>query len=116
MSTQRSTIDHLHDQLSELHDIRSRPMFGEYGIYLGDKIFALVCNDELFIKPTNAGREHLGTPDEAPPYPGAKNYYRISADQWENREWLTSLIIATTNELPAPKPKRPSKPRQPTAM
>ncbi|MBX3093599.1 MAG: TfoX/Sxy family protein [Cryobacterium sp.] len=107
MSTQQSTIDYLHDQLSELPDIRSRKMFGEYGLYLGEKVFAFVCDDELFIKPTDAGRDYIGTPDEAPAYPGSKLYYRVSGDRWEDREWLTGLVVATTDALPAPKPKKP---------
>lgn len=109
MSSQQSTIDFITDQLSELPDIRSRKMFGEYGLYLGDKIFAFVCDDELFIKPTEAGRDYIGTPDEAPAYPGSKLYYRVSGDLCENREWLAGLVIATTDALPAPKPKKPRK-------
>lgn len=111
MSTQQSTIDYLHDQLSDLPGLRSQKMFGEYGVYLGDKIFALVCDDELFIKPTDAGRDYLGTPDEAPAYPGSKLYYRVSADQWENRDWLTGLVTVTVDALPAPKPKKPKPPK-----
>lgn len=81
-------------------------MFGEYALYCNEKVVALVCDDQLFIKPTNAGRELIESLEEAPPYPGAKNYFLISPDLWEDREFLTKLINATAMELPLPKIKK----------
>jgi DNA transformation protein and related proteins len=43
--------------------------------------------------------------DEAPPYPGAKNSFRISEDQLEDADWLSALIRMTWMALPVPKPK-----------
>ncbi|MEY3523364.1 MAG: hypothetical protein RIT33_781, partial [Pseudomonadota bacterium] len=34
------------------------------------------------------------------PYPGAKPYFLIPADQWEDAEWLRELIVRTAKELP----------------
>jgi hypothetical protein len=33
------------------------------------------------------------------PYPGAKPYFLIPADQWEDAEWLRELIATTAKEL-----------------
>jgi DNA transformation protein and related proteins len=106
MATKQSTVDFLTDQMVEAGDIRSRKMFGEYAIYCNDKVVALVCDDQLFVKPTVRGKEIVGLGNEAPPYPGAKPYLRISEDFWDDREWLTKLIAETAAILPAPKPKK----------
>lgn len=80
-------------------------MFGEYGLYFGDKIFALICDNKLFVKPTAAGKEYIGDLVEAPPYPGAKPSFLIE-DKIEDRIWLKELVHLTVKELPDPKPKK----------
>ena len=94
------------DQIAQAGVMRYRKMFGEYAIYCNEKVVAFVCDDQLFLKPTIAGKALIKDLEEAPPYPGAKLYYLISPDLWEDREFLTSLIAATAEELPLPKPKK----------
>ena len=106
MSTRAETIEFLTDQLTALPGIRTRKMFGEYCLYYEEKPVAFVCDDELFVKPTDAGRAYFGEPEEAPAYPGSKMYFRVSGDRWEDRDWLAGLIDATAAALPVPKPKR----------
>lgn len=116
MATRAETIDFLFDQLSALPNLRSRKMFGEYAVYLDDKVVAFVCDDELFVKPTDEGRayvEEAAALDEAPAYPGSKLYLRISGDRWEDREWLSELVDLTAAALPAPKPKKPKTSKKP---
>lgn len=109
MATAQSTVDFLVDQMADAGVIRSRKMFGEYAIYCDEKVVALVCDDQLFVKPTDSGKAFIGNVTEAPPYPGSKNFYWIDESKWEDREWLTELIARTTKEVPAPKPKKPKK-------
>jgi len=66
---------------------------------------ALICDDQLFVKPTIGGREFIGHVIEAPAYPGAKNSFLIE-DQVEDGDWLTTLLTMTAAELPAPRPKK----------
>jgi DNA transformation protein len=106
MASEQSTVDFLVDQMSEAGVLRSRKMFGEYAIYCNEKVVAFVCDDKLFIKPTNAGRKLIKNLEEAPAYPGSKLYFYISGDYWEDKEWLSELIAATAEELPLPKPKK----------
>ena len=106
MSTRPETLAFLLDQLGDLPSLRTRRMFGEYCVYVGDKPVAFVCDDELFVKPTAEGRAYIGEPDEAPAYPGSKLYFRVSGDRWEDRDWLAGLIDLTAAALPAPKPKK----------
>lgn len=106
MATKQSTVDYLLEQLAKTGNMRARKMFGEYGLYYNEKVVAFVCDDKLFVKPTKAGKDFIGTVEEAPPYPGAKMYFLISGDQWENSDWLSELIVRTAEELPLPKTKK----------
>ncbi len=105
MASDPEFVDFLVDQMSGAGALSSRKMFGEYALYCGDKVVALVCDNQLFVKPTPGGRAFIGSPVEAPPYPGAKNSFLI-ADAFEDREWIAQLIRITAAELPPPKPKR----------
>lgn len=105
MATKKSTIDYLLEQSAQAGVMSVRKMFGEYALYCDGKVVALVCDDELYLKPTKAGLAYLNEVVKAPPYPGAKDYYLISGEKWEDAEWLEELIRISANELPFPKPK-----------
>jgi TfoX/Sxy family transcriptional regulator of competence genes len=107
MASDRSFIDFLVDQMGNAGFISRRKMFGEYAIYCDGKVVALVCDNQLFVKPTESGRTYIGEPVQAPPYVGAKLYYLIE-DGFEDRDWISGLIRVTADELPVPrtKPKR----------
>lgn len=111
MASKQSTVDFLVEQVSQAGIIRARKMFGEYGLYCDEKLVGLVCDDQLFLKPTEAGRAYSGdfVFVEKPPYPGAKPYLLVAPDLWDEREWLAGLVRATATELPLPKPKLNSK-------
>jgi TfoX/Sxy family transcriptional regulator of competence genes len=111
MGSKQSTVDFIIDQISSVGDISAKKMFGEYGIYCGEKIFGFVCDDQLFIKPTHGGKVFLGECDEAPPYPGAKPYFVIPDEKWDDHEWLSGLVAITVAQLPIPKKKTAKKPR-----
>ena len=106
MATRQSTVDYIIDQLSSLRGVRAARMFGEYALYCGEKVVALVCDDQLFVKKTEAGTELInGRFEDAPPYPGARPSMLVSVDVLEDRELLSSLIARTAGALPVPKPK-----------
>lgn len=84
-------------------------MFGEYCLYLSGKPVGLVCDDQLYLKPTTSGKGKLAEVVEGSPYPGAKPHLLITADQWEDAEWLCDLVRVTARELPKPKPKHTTK-------
>ena len=85
-----------------------RKMFGEFGLYSGGKIFALICDDRLFVKPTEGGRAFIEEVVESPPYPGAKPSFLIEG-RIEDPQWLSELVRITARELPAPKPRKRKK-------
>ena len=105
MASSKNTVEHVAGQMRLAGTITFRSMFGEYGIYCSGKIVALVCDDQLFVKPTDPGRLFAEPVDEAPPYHGAKMWLRISEDRLEDCDWLSALIRMTWMALPAPKPK-----------
>lgn len=107
MATKQSTIDYLLDQLSAIKNIRARKMFGEYALYADEKVVALVCDDELFVKITEEGKNLIGKNyEEGFAYPGAKASMYISGDFLEDQKFLCQLISTTANSLPMPKPKK----------
>lgn len=108
MATDKSFIDHLTAIVREDVGLSARKMFGEYGVYAQDKLVALACDNQLFVKPTEAGRALLGEPVEASPYPGAKAHFLID-EGLDDPDALSALLAATRDALPAPKPKKPKK-------
>jgi TfoX/Sxy family transcriptional regulator of competence genes len=108
MSSDLATVTFMCDQMRGGGDIAFRKMFGEYAIYCDAKVVALVCDNQLFVKPTVAGQAIIGRPPDAPPYTGAKPHYLIDAEL-DDGEWLSRLIAATARDLPLPKPRKPKK-------
>lgn len=107
MGTSASTIDFLLDQLAPLSGVSSRKMFGEYALYVDGKVVGLVCDDQLFLKITPAGKELVGERyQEGPPYPGAKPHLLVT-EGIEDADWLCELVRRTAEALPAPQPKKP---------
>ena len=105
MASDLNFVKFVADQIDASCEISYRKMFGEYALYSRNKVVALICDDQLFIKPTEAGKSFIGEVVESPPYPGAKLAFLIQ-DKIEDKEWLTQLITVTEEELPKPKPKR----------
>lgn len=60
MASQQSTVDFILEQIAAAGSVSAKKMFGEYGIYCDGKMVALVCDDQLFIKPTLAGKAFIG--------------------------------------------------------
>ena len=100
MSTEAGTVEYLLEQCSGAGTITAKRMFGEYGLYCDGKVFAFVTDDQLFLKPTEAGRSYLGTVEEAEAYPGSRLYFRIDGERWDDAEWMAGLVRASVAELP----------------
>lgn len=112
MASKQSNVDFILEQLADAGDVSARKMFGEYAIYCRGKIVALFCDDQLFVKPTDAGRAFIAASSklkEGAPYPGAKPWLLISGDHCEDGEWLSELVRKTERTLPPPKAKSPAK-------
>lgn len=105
MASDLAFVQFATDQMASAGKITYRKMFGEFAIYSGTKVVALICDNQLFVKATDKGREFIGTAEEASAYPGAKPGFVIR-DQLEDHTWISELIKITARALPEPKPKK----------
>ena len=108
MASDQSFVDFVHEQAGLADALTSKKMFGEYGLYLDGKFIAVICDNQLFVKPNDAARAMLAEVVEQPPYPGAKPWLRIG-DEVDDRALLRRLLTATAGALPASRPKKVAK-------
>ena len=71
----------------------ARKMFGDHCIYCDGIPFGLVCDNDLYIKPTEAGGAILRHEDLRPPYLGAKPHFYI--EDVDDHDYLAALTKAT---------------------
>ena len=107
MASNADFVQYVADQCAGAGEIMTKKMFGDYGIYCDGKIFGLICDDCVYLKPTEEGRALLLTVELRPPYDGAKDYFLIT--DVDDHEYLTALVRETCKALPDPKPKKKKK-------
>lgn len=107
MASNIDFVNYIADQCSGAGEIKTRLMFGDYGIYCNSKFFGLISDNAFYIKPTEAGRRLLREELLRPPYEGAKDYFMIV--DVDDRDYVSALVKATCDELPEPKPKKKKK-------
>ena len=105
MASDLEFVQFVCDQVQDVGGISYRKMFGEYAVYVDGKVVGLVCDNRLFVKPTEPGRRLLGQPTEEPPYPGAKPAFLLD-ECLDDGELLSTLFRATADALPPPRPRR----------
>lgn len=105
MASDLSFVQHVCDQVREIGEVTYRKMFGEYAVYVGGKVVALVCDNQLFLKETEAGRALLERPVEGHPYPGSRPHFVLD-EHMDDSELLSAIFRATEAALPPPKPKK----------
>ena len=106
MATKPETVSYLKEQLGGAGPIRIKAMFGEYALYIDEKLVALIADDRLFMKRTPHGDSVLGPDHKAPAYPGAKPSLLVPEDKVADADWLCEVVRITSEQLPAPKPKK----------
>jgi TfoX/Sxy family transcriptional regulator of competence genes len=105
MATRPETIPPI---LDAIPGARAAKMFGEYGLYLDDRVIALICDDTLFLKNLPEAAALLPGAALGPPYPGAKDH--LIADPWlDEPDILAEAARAVARAVPPPKPKKPKK-------
>jgi TfoX/Sxy family transcriptional regulator of competence genes len=109
MASKQELVDYITEQMAGGGNLRNRKMFGEYAIYCNEKVIALVCDDTLFLKPTEAGLTLLRQAKHGPAYPGGKPQIIVSEELFDDHEFMASLARETAKALPMPKPKKNKK-------
>ena len=104
MASSKEYLDFILDQLSGLDEISCRAMMGEYIVYYRGRIVGGIYDDRFLVKPTKSAVAMMPDADKELPYEGAKEMLLV--DNVDNRDFLTELVTAMYDELPAPKPKK----------
>ena len=97
MASHSDFVDFVADQLRDAGAIRSRKMFGEYGLYCDGVFFAVICDDQFFVKITPEGQAAFPDLPQAPPYEGARVSFLV--EDVEDRELMTALVRITCGAL-----------------
>ena len=91
MKANASYLNHIMDLLAPIGNIRSRAMFGGYGIFLEGDMFALIWRSTLYFKVNESNRtdyEKAGS-RQFHPMP----YYEVPAEVMENNRNATEMGI-----------------------
>ncbi len=104
MASSKEYLAYIMDRLSGLEDVSCRAMMGEYIIYYRGKVVGGIYDDRFLVKPVKAAEELLRGAARELPYEGAKAMLLVG--EVDNRTFLSELIEAMYEELPAPKKKR----------
>lgn len=112
MSTDRDFIDYVAEQIGIGSRLSHRKMFGEYALYVDDKVVAFACDNSLLVKPSAAASELAPELPQRPPYPGAKDY-PVADELLDDSEAIRRLILQTAELMPPPKQKKTAAKRAP---
>lgn len=104
MASSREYLEFILGQLSGLEEITHRAMMGEYILYYRGKVIGGIYDDRLLVKPVPAAVSRMPEAPRELPYEGARPMLLVG--NVDDREFLTELIGAMYEELPAPKPKK----------
>ncbi len=107
MASDQALVDYIADQLRGAGRITTRKMFGEYAVYCDGKVVGLVCDNQLFVKPTEPGLAFAGSVERGPPYPGARPHLMVT-ERIDDRDWMEELISVTAAAVAA-RPARPAR-------
>ena len=103
MACNADFVQYIVDQCSGAGEIAVKKMMGDYCIYCNGVLFGLICDNNLYIKVTEAGEAFLQEVVLRPPYPSARDYFYIT--DVDDRDYLEMLIGATLAELKSAKAK-----------
>lgn len=104
MASSREYLEFILGQLSGLEEITHRAMMGEYILYYRGRVIGGIYDDRLLVKPVPAAVSRMPEAPRELPYEGARPMLLVG--NVDDREFLSELIGAMYEELPAPKPKK----------
>ena len=104
MASSKEYLDFILEQLSDLNEVSYRAMMGEYLIYYRGKVVGGIYDDRFLVKPTKSAVAMMPDANRELPYEGAKEMLLV--DDVDNKKFLTELLEAMYEELPAAKKGR----------
>jgi TfoX/Sxy family transcriptional regulator of competence genes len=112
MATDTGFIDYVTEVAHLGARLTHRKMFGEYALYVDERVVAFACDGSLFVKPSAAAARLAPDLPLGPPYPGAKDYV-IADALLDDADALRRLLLETAALMPPPKPPKTPKPKTP---
>lgn len=104
MASTKEYLEFVLEQLSELDDITSRAMMGEYVLYYQGKVFGGIYDNRFLVKPTKSAVELMPDAQSELPYEGAKPMLLV--DNIEDKAFLKKLVETMSADLPQPKKRK----------
>ena len=104
MPSTKEYLNFILEQLSELPEITSKAMIGEYLIYYRGKLVGGIYDDRLRVKPVKSAIEYMPQATYSLPYDGAKEMLLV--DNVDDKEYLARLFEAMFDDLSLPKTKK----------
>ena len=101
MASKKEYLDFIMEQLSDLPEVSSRAMMGEYILYFRGKVFGGIYDDRLLVKSVPSAVKMMPDAPMELPYEGAKEMLLV--EDVDDREFLCSLIEGMWEELPEKK-------------
>ena len=101
MASTKEYLGFVLEQLSELDEVSSRAMMGEYILYYRGKVFGGIYDDRLLVKPVSMAVQLMPYATMELPYEGTKEM--ILVEDVDNREFLCNLVRNMWEELPEKK-------------
>lgn len=104
MATTKEFHDYILENLQRVGDVSARKMMGEYCVYYRGKLVGNICDNCLFLKPTESVLRLMPGSDRAYPYEGSKTMM-VVVDDVENKDLMEEVLNEMYQELPGPKKK-----------
>lgn len=104
MASSKEYLDFILEKLSDLEEITYRAMMGEFIIYYRGKIVGGIYDDRFLVKPVKSAINYMPSARYELPYEGAKEMLLV--DEVDDKEFLTGLLNAMYDELPALRKKK----------
>ena len=104
MASTKEYLEFVLEQLSEINDISSRAMMGEYVLYYQGKVFGGIYDNRFLVKPTKSAAALMPDAQSELPYEGAKPMLLV--DNIEDKAFLKKLVESMSADLPQPKKRK----------
>lgn len=105
MAVSKEFHNYILENLQKAGEVTTRAMMGGYCVYFRGKLIGDICDNCLFLKPTDLALQLLPDAERAYPYEGSKTKM-IVLDDVENTELVSKVLEAMYTELPERKPRK----------
>lgn len=105
MATSKEFHDYTVKTLQKIGDVTTRKMMGEYLVYYQGKLVGDICDNCLFLKPTESVLRLLPDAERGYPYEGSKTLM-VMVENVEDEKLMTAVLNGMYQELPEPKKKK----------